>query len=223
MIKRETLSKHIVKYLMEKFVRKEFKPGDRIIETKIADELNVSQGAVREAIIILASMGFLEREPYKSTYFKKFTIKELVGYQEIRGKLEVTALDLAIKRLNYKKINIPYLRDITNKMLDSVKKNDYMSRTKFDLKFHRHLVKASDNKSLEIAWNSLGHYYWAYIWIYLDVGNLQNRTIKHKLICDSLENRDYETSINLIYKHFDELNSLLLNKEKINSKTLSFL
>lgn len=216
MFKRKTLPDDIVEYLMDKFAKKEFKPGDRIIETKIADELNVSQGAVREAISILISMGFLERKPFKGARFKIFTIKELLDYQKVREELEVMALNLAIIDLDYKKIDIPYLKDITNKMFSCVKNNDYKGRTDFDLKFHKHLVKASNNKSLEIAWNSLGNYYWAYIWLYLDLETLEKRTFKHRPICDSLKNRDYEMSIGLIKKHFGELSDLVLEIKDLN-------
>lgn len=213
MIKRKTLSDNIVEYLMDKFVKKEFKPGDKIIETKIADQLNVSQGAVREAISTLVSMGFLERKPFKWTGFKKFTIKDIADYQEIRSDLEVKALKLAIKNHNYKNIDISYLQDVTNKMLDGVKNNDYEKRTLYDIKFHKHLVEASNNKSLGIAWNSLGHYYWAYIWLYLDVEPLQKRTTKHNLICESLKKRDFKRSVKLIKEHFIELEKLLLKRK----------
>ena len=215
MIKRIKLSDSIVEYLMDKFVKKEFKPGDKIIETKIADQLNVSQGGVREAISTLISMGFLESKPFKWTGFKKFTIKDIVDYQEIRAELEAAALKMAIKNFNYKNIDIAYLQDVTNKMLDGVKTNDYGKRTLYDIKFHQHLVKASNNKSLDIAWNSLGHYYWAYVWLYLDVEPLQKRTIKHNLICESLEKRDYKMSIRLIKEHFFELEKLLLKRKDL--------
>jgi len=215
MIKRKKLSDSIVEYLMDKFVKKEFKPGDKIVETKIADQLNVSQGAVREALSTLVSMGFLERKPYKWTGFKKFTIKEIVDYQEIRAELEVKALKLAIKNHNYKNIDIAYLQDVTNKMLDGVKNNNYEKRTLYDIKFHQHLIKASNNKSLGIAWNSLGHYYWAYVWLYLDVEPLQKRTIKHNSICESLKKRDYKMSIRLIKEHFTELEKLLLKRKDL--------
>lgn len=226
MINRTKLSDSIVEYLMDKFVKKEFKPGDRIIETKIADQLNVSQGAVREAISTLISMGFLERKPFKWTGFKKFIIKDIVDYQEIRAQLEAVALKMAIKNFNYQNIDISYLQEVTNEMLDGVKANDYKKRTLYDIKFHKHLVQAANNKSLYIAWKSLGHYYWAYVWLYLDVEPLQKRTVKHNLICESLEKRDYKMSISLIKEHFIELEKLLLKKKdakRANQKLISEL
>ena len=100
-------------------------------------------------------------------------------------------------------------------MLDGVKNNDYGKRTLNDIKFHQHLIKASNNKSLEVAWNSLGHYYWACVWLYLDVEPLQKRTIKHLKICEAFKKRDYKMSVKLIQEHFTELEKLLLNRKNL--------
>lgn len=203
--RRKVLSEYVVEYLVDNFVNKKFKIGERIRETQIASELNVSQGAVREAIRQLDIMGFLEKEPFKGTRIKNFTVKELVDYQYVRAELEAMALEWAINRLNYKKIDFDYLENIVNEMIESKEKHDYKRRTFFDIKFHQHLVQASGNKSLERAWKSLGNYYWAYIWLYLDVATIENKTIEHKSILNVLKNRNYNESIRLIKKHFIDL------------------
>lgn len=204
-IKRKVLSEYVVEYLVDDFVNKKFKIGERIRETQIASELNVSQGAIREAIKQLDIMGFLEKEPFKGTHFKAFTIKELIDYQYVRAELEAIALEWAITRLNYKKIDFGYLENIVKEMLESKKKHDYKRRTFFDIKFHQHLVQASGSESLEKAWKSLGNYYWAYVWLYLDVVTIENRTIEHKSIFNTLKNRNYSESIKSIKKHFYDL------------------
>jgi len=48
--RRKVLSEYVVEYLMDNFVNKKFKIGERIREVQIVSELNVSQGAVKEAI-----------------------------------------------------------------------------------------------------------------------------------------------------------------------------
>ena len=55
----------------------ELKPGDRIVETKIASEMGVSQVTVREALKELEHFGLIESKPYQGTYVKKLTKKEL--------------------------------------------------------------------------------------------------------------------------------------------------
>lgn len=214
-IKRKISADYVVDFLMGEFASKKVKPGDRVIETKIADEMNVSQTVVREAINFLIFRGFLERLPFKGARFKSFTIKEVIDYQEVRARLEVMAVELSKDSLFYKNIDLEYIQNIMDKMLVCTKENDYKGRTYYDLKFHKNLVQAANNKSLLIAWESLGHYYWAYVWLYLDVETLYKRTIKHQEIYKVLKKQDTKKLIFLIKKHFSYLEKLVLKIEKI--------
>ena len=49
----ESLTEQIAQYLGNQIVTGELKAGDRIQELRVADELNVSRGSVREALLIL--------------------------------------------------------------------------------------------------------------------------------------------------------------------------
>lgn len=111
----------------------------------------------------MISKGFLERVPFKGAKFKSFTIKEVTDYQEVRARLEIMAVELSKDSSFYKNINLEYIQKVIDKMLVCSKENDYKGRTYYDIKFHKHLVQAADNKSLLVAWESLGHYYWAYV------------------------------------------------------------
>lgn len=214
-IKRKISADYVVDFLMGEFISKKVKPGDRIIETQIADEMNVSQTVVREAINLLIFKGFLERVPFKGAGFKSFKIKEVIDYQKVRAKLEVMAVELTNDNLFYKNIDLEYISNIIDKMLVCTKENDYKGRTYYDIKFHKHIIQAADNKSLLIAWESLGHYYWAYVWLYLNVETLYKRTIKHQEIYDVLKKQDTKKLIFLIKKHFMDLEKLLFKIEKI--------
>ena len=59
-----TLRKKIRNYIQQQIASGRFQAGDRIVETQLARELNVSQAPVREAILELAAMGLLEERPY---------------------------------------------------------------------------------------------------------------------------------------------------------------
>jgi len=211
-MKRKVSAEHLADFLMDEFAKKIFKPGEKIIETQIAKKTNVSQTVVREAINILISKGFLERESFKGTNFKNFTIDEVVDYQKVRARLEVMAIEIPQEELFYKNIDLEYLQKIINNMIICSKENNYKGRTHYDVKFHKHIVEAAGNKSLLTAWNSLGHYYWAYVWLYLNVETLYKRTIKHQEIYEALKIKDKRKLILLVKKHFSDL-ELLLSKE----------
>ena len=50
MIIRKTLREQVVEILRHKILSGEIKPGERIIEAKVAEELKVSRGPLREAL-----------------------------------------------------------------------------------------------------------------------------------------------------------------------------
>ena len=58
-----TLPDQIADYLLGKIVRLEIEPGERILETELADELGVSRSPVREALRILEKTGLVEIVP----------------------------------------------------------------------------------------------------------------------------------------------------------------
>lgn len=46
-IKRKISANYVVDFLMGEFISKKVKPGDRVIEAQIANEMNISQTVVR--------------------------------------------------------------------------------------------------------------------------------------------------------------------------------
>lgn len=57
------LSEQIADHITEKIIRLEIRPGERIMETKIADELKVSRSPIREALRILEKNRLVELIP----------------------------------------------------------------------------------------------------------------------------------------------------------------
>ena len=55
-------------YIKETILTGELKPGDRIVESRLAQELGVSQAPVREALRELEFSGLVEQKPFSGTY-----------------------------------------------------------------------------------------------------------------------------------------------------------
>ena len=79
-IAKGTLRKEIQSYIQEQIASGRFKAGDRIVETQLAKELNVSQAPVREAKLELAAMGLLEERPYSGSFVRQLTAGGYRGY-----------------------------------------------------------------------------------------------------------------------------------------------
>ena len=79
---KETLRNNIRDHILKSIMDGTYKAGDRIVETRLAKELDVSQAPVREAILELSVMGLLEEKPYSGTFVKAITADDLPrGYE----------------------------------------------------------------------------------------------------------------------------------------------
>jgi DNA-binding GntR family transcriptional regulator len=69
----------------------DLQPGDQIVEGKLAQQLGVGQGLIREALIDLEHQGFLQRSPFSWTQVPTFTNKDAEQIFEIRIRVEPLA------------------------------------------------------------------------------------------------------------------------------------
>ena len=98
-IAKGTLRKEIRSYIQEQIASGRFKAGDRIVETQLAKELNVSQAPVREAILELAAMGLLEERPYSGSFVRQLTAADIEDIYNTRAFIDEYAARQAAKRI----------------------------------------------------------------------------------------------------------------------------
>ena len=95
--KRPLYREEIKEALMEAIVSGELAPGERIVETRWAKELGVSQSPIREAIRELEMIGLVENIPYKGCIVRKLTRKDIEDTYKVRIALETMAICEAIQ------------------------------------------------------------------------------------------------------------------------------
>ena len=103
-IARRVLRDEIKEYLIEAILQGTFKPGDRIVETRIAQELGVSQAPVREALRDLEMLGVVVSSPFRGAHVREFTDEELVEIYPIRAAIEGVAARAAADRITAQQI-----------------------------------------------------------------------------------------------------------------------
>lgn len=74
---KETLRTNIKDYIQKQIAAGVYRPGDRIVETQLAREMNVSQAPVREAILEMVALGMLEERPYSGHFVRALGPKEI--------------------------------------------------------------------------------------------------------------------------------------------------
>lgn len=84
--------------LRDRLLKGHYRPGDRIRETDLQKEFNLSNGPVREAIQRLAADGILERSAWRGARVIELTEGEIVELFQVRLALLEYAAELAAQR-----------------------------------------------------------------------------------------------------------------------------
>jgi DNA-binding GntR family transcriptional regulator len=152
-ISRTVLREQVKDLLLQRIASGELKPGDRIVETRVAAELGTSQAPVREALRDLELLRLVESEPFKGARVRGFGNAELVEVFPVRAALEELAAKEATKRLAG---DVSGLEAEIDAMRDAARRGDINALVRHDIAFHRLVVEAAGNPILEQCWKSLG-------------------------------------------------------------------
>ena len=86
-LEREILSERVKDRILTWILTGELAPGSRIVETRVARQLGMSQAPVREALRDLATLGFVEVRPYRGARVRRPTKHEMTEAIEVRAEL----------------------------------------------------------------------------------------------------------------------------------------
>lgn len=145
-INHKSLAEHIYQDLENKIIAGVLKPGQRVVEEELCRSFGVSRSPVREALRILESQGFVQREPRRGVTVTKINSKEAEDIYTIRARLDSLALYLAIKR--NKPGVVPKLKKLHEKMIAVAEENNVNEYFKLNQKFHELIFRESDNMRL---------------------------------------------------------------------------
>ena len=201
-LKRRVLRDDVVEHIVDSILNGALKPGEKIIETRISRELQVSQGAVREAIRDLTARGFVETEPYKGSRVKVLSSDELYEYFAVRSELESLALGWGFK---VDRIDVESLAGIVEKMFSGIEQQDIFTIGKADLDVHRTIMESAGNGSLVRSWEVLANDYWIFTLVkdYFEKGkDLGDHARKQKDNLDDISAGDVDLMKDKMKNHF---------------------
>src|SRR3954469_22058677 len=95
-----TLRAHVVQMLSAGILAGKYKPGDRLNESQIARELNISRIPVREALSQLQEQGLVQNRERRGMFVTHISAEEVLRISSLVLILETEALRLAKARMN---------------------------------------------------------------------------------------------------------------------------
>ncbi|GGT55501.1 GntR family transcriptional regulator [Streptomyces kurssanovii] len=148
-----SLRDQIREHIVEGIVSGRWKPGERIVERRIATELEVSQTPVREALRELESLRLIESAPNKGVRVRNLTAADLEESYPVRAGLEQIAAELAAVRLAE---DCTTLEPHVAALYEADRSGDSAGQVRHTVAFHRELVRAAGNGVLLHTWEGLG-------------------------------------------------------------------
>src|ERR671933_2782830 len=151
-VSKTPLREQVKELVLERILDGTYQPGDRLVETQLAQELGTSQAPVREALRELESLRFVTSEPFKGARVRALSRAEIVEIYPVRAALEEVAARSAAVRLDGE---VGELEAEFEAMLRAAEKGDLHEQVRHDVEFHRLIVEASGNGILLDVWSSL--------------------------------------------------------------------
>jgi DNA-binding GntR family transcriptional regulator len=147
-----TLKDNIVEIMSEAIFAGKMKPGERVNESQLARELQVSRAPIREALQQLQEQGLIINHPRRGMFVVHLEDEDFQKINSIRLILEAEALRLARANLNQAAHN--KLAQILERMERSETAAPSV-RVRLDVEFHKAIWNLTGNEFMERTLSSL--------------------------------------------------------------------
>lgn len=98
MTTRSTPASPAYEQIRQAIVEGQYAPGQRLIEQRIAEELQLSRTPVREALHRLEAEGLVQSEPNRGAVVRALSLDDIADIYGLRARLEGYAAELAAQR-----------------------------------------------------------------------------------------------------------------------------
>ena len=200
----ELLGKKVYRILKSKIVNGSFKPGSKLSETKIANQMEISRTPVREAMRELSARGFVNMIPNQGIIVKSDSIEDIQKVMQIRGVLEGLAARLATPLITEGKIKI--LETCNEKMEKFISKNNVLAFGKESEKFHKVILEVCGNDLLVQIRKNLADKIYRFLDISLNVpGKVEISLKEHIKITEALKQGDADKADEFSRLHIESV------------------
>lgn len=185
------------------------KPGERLMEIKLAQQLGVSRTPIREAIRKLELEGLVIMLPRRGAFVADMNKKDLIELLEVRTGLEGLAAYFAAGRIS--EDGVEKLENNIMELEKAVKDNDVTAMLKIDEAFHNIIFEGSGNDRLKAMMNSLWETVYRFRLKYMsDYSSAVNIVDEHKKILDAIKKGKATLAERLAKEHIEKAEQFMI-------------
>jgi len=151
MIQHSDLSIPVYEKLKEMILTNELRPGEKLLQEKLAVQLGVSRTPLLKAMQMLEFDFLVESIPRRGMFVKKLSVEDMREIYEVREGIESVAVSLVVDRIT--KHQLAQLMEVW-KPFTAQKPINREEYQKADERFHALLLEFSGNKILKKTYTS---------------------------------------------------------------------
>lgn len=145
-VTRQRMRDEIADVLKKAIIQGALRPGTRIYEQGVVQNLGVSRTPVREALVKLEHEGLVTNDTRKGAVVAGISKKDLSEIYPIVGALESLAASMAVPRIGSKELST--LRDLNERMAKLAQAGRSTEFMEVNIRFHESFLLRSQNKRL---------------------------------------------------------------------------
>ena len=206
--------------LRDAIIKQVLKPGERLMEIQLADEMGVSRTPVREAIRKLELEGLVVMVPRKGAYVAGVSMKDIHEVYEVRAALEMLAVSLAAERITDEELDALERQVLRESEAEANADEHSLDNIIYiDSSFHDIIYQAAHNQRLVQFVNILQEQLQRFRAASLSrPGRSKTALEEHKQIVEALAERNGELAAKLAKEHIENAENAMISGMEENLK-----
>lgn len=156
--RQDRLPEQIANTIADAIAARHLVTGERIVETTLAAQLNVSRVPVREALKVLHTQGIIDGGGHRGFHVASFSPRMVQSVQDARIELEALILRDAILAWRAGTADPATLDAAIETMRIAARTHDFRQVLRADIGFHAAICEAAANPIFATLWNSISRH-----------------------------------------------------------------
>lgn len=195
-----TTQEAVVRALRESIATGELRPGERLYQDGIAQQMGVSRVPVREALNVLKADGQVDYSPHRGYWVSALSRESVEEIKLLRGLLEREALILAFPKIDDELVHM--MGALNDEMTRAHALDEVSKFARLNHEFHFALFDRAGlprlAKHIDILWKSADIYRMS---IFTDHSDREEMLAEHADLVEACRDRDTDRALEVMEHH----------------------
>jgi DNA-binding GntR family transcriptional regulator len=188
----------------------DFAPGVQVVETRLAEQLQISRPPLREALRELENEGLVESIPFRGSFVTRLAENDLLDLFFVRRILEAGAAEVACSTASDEEVEA--VGELARHMWTAGTEHGLPCQVDLDMTFHRSIIQMTKSELLLQMWDSLDSRIRRWM-IFKDRALSPSLSAEqHTTIANAIAERSAGSAVNAVEEHLKAVVEVLLQK-----------